>query len=484
MSGHHSRTSCTVTVEPLADIVVALAVVASDGAEPFGSRYPSALRAEAKTLVAAAVDDEAAGELGADILALGVNRLLGALISRDADGPVDQPAHDLLTRITKSVDVSAVPPAVPDVYSRITELHEASDFARASVVPEGQRVHLWPVRLLPPAPAGKLFARNTAAGQPLRMAFGDIGQVGKAGPLDWAQWYRLGIWHACLNKSLAPKVMAQASPALEAAFQKLPAEHRRKAGVHEAELHPFTSWQSYFLDGVVSAGKVLLEGSLISEHKGRQQHRWLKALGRVHLDWFVGRLRGCDLADLDVASVAADWLEQVDDLAKTEHPFAGPLAACESPPWSDDVEVLFSPSLPRSVRRSTTLWLRGNWPGTVTFPETGIATDPERARLVYAHTDDAGWLSELERAVAPQAVSGWRALSTHPALLYAYRDVRNPRLWTRVCVFSSADAMAGLQQARPPYVGWAALDAADAVLTGDVEYDAEGRISLSTDSAQ
>lgn len=161
--------TCSVKVDPLAEVIVALGVVGANGKEPFGARYPRALRSEAELLARTALGD-AAQELGDQVAVLNVNRVMGALISRDAEGQVDQDAADLVKRIESVADVSVVPAPAADTPERIARMHASSHFARAPIVDDDQRVHLWPVRLLPPAPAGKLFARNTLPGQPLLMA--------------------------------------------------------------------------------------------------------------------------------------------------------------------------------------------------------------------------------------------------------------------------------------------------------------------------
>jgi len=458
---------CEVIHEPLAEIVAALAVVGADGRDPFGARYPRALRTAAEQLVAAAVPGEAAAGLAGEVFGLGVNRVIGSVITRELADRADAPAIDLVHRVAAVARLGEVPAPADGTAERLTALHSGSGFHRVPILPPGQQVRIWPVRLLPPAPAGKLFARNTLSGTPLRLAFGDIGQVGTSQPNDWRQWYRLGIWHACLNKQWARAVSAAGTPALEAAFAAMPIEHRQKTGVHESAVHTFGSWSGYFLDHLVSAGKVVLEGEYIDPVKGAAQQRWLRSLGRVHLDWFVDQL-GADLT-VDVPRLAAAWLADADVLAKTEVSFRGPLAACESPPWSAEVDVLFSASIPRLARRSLSLWLRGNWPGEVTFAETGLTGSPARPRLIYAMAEDAEWLEELAEVIAPDARAAWHAMTQDKALMYAYRHADSPRMWTRVCVGSSADAMAHLQQMRPPFAGWARVGADETITSGTVD---------------
>jgi hypothetical protein len=467
---------CEVIHEPLPEIVAALGVVGADGRDPFGARYPRALGTAAEQLVAAAVPAEAAAGLAGEVFGLGVDRVIGSVITRELTDRVDAPAMDLVDRIAAVARLGEVAAPPEGTAERLTALHTDSGFDRVPILPAGQQVRIWPVRLLPPAPAGKLFARNTPSGAPLRLAFGDIGQVGTARPNDWLQWYRLGIWHACLNKQWAGAVHAAGTPALEAAFAAIPLEHRQKTGVHESAVHTFASWSSYFLDNLVSAGKVVLEGRYIDPIKGAGQQRWLRSLGRVHLDWFVDQL-DADLT-VDVPGLATAWLADIDVLAKTEVSFRGPLAACESPPWSAEVDVLFSPSIPRMARRSMSLWLRGNWPGEVTLAETGLTRSPVRPRLVYAMAEDAEWLATLAGAIAPDTRAAWHTMTQDKALMYAYRHASSPRMWTRVCVGSSADAMAHLQQMRPPFAGWARVDAGETITSGTVDQPADGWVRL------
>lgn len=495
---------CEVRWEPLAQLVPALAA-ADETADQLGARYPRALREEGRALAAAAFPAEAVAELAAEVGRLGLNRVVSAAITRDLPPAPGDEAAALVARIAAVADLGAVPAPEPGAAERLAALHAASGFAAAGLwpdaAPDAPLVLLHPVRLLPPAPAGKLFARNTPAHDALRMAFGDTGHVGADATLDWAQWYRLGVWHATLNRLWGRAVGAAATPELEAAFAALPEAHRRKAGVHEAAVHEFTSWAGYFLDGLVAAAKIVLERAVNGPGAGAEQQRWLRALGRVHIDWFVERVGRTapgadggvpdpatsavpavpDVAALDVTALAAEWLADAAELAAAPVEFTGPLAACESPLWSDALQVYFSPSVPRAARRSLGLWLRGQWPGeTTTATPEELPAAPDAPRLVFALAEDADWLAALAADVAPEQQDVWRQ-SAAAGLLYAYRHRGTPLVWSRVAVAADADGLARLQQARRAFSDWTALPPAGSDApprSGLLGYDADGLLRL------
>jgi hypothetical protein len=476
--------TCTVTWDPLAELVVALA--ATSASNRFGPRYPGALRQEAAHLVPAACGERAAAELGARVVTLGVNRVVAAAMTRDLPAAADDPAARLVEEIHARADLSVVPPLTGDYVERLRSMHRESRFDGAGI-PTCGRVGLWPLRLLPPAPAGKLFARNVPAGQPLRMAFGDLGHVNGNGELDWPQWYRLGVWHATMNTIWARRVAAVASAELDAAYQRLPSSHRSKAGVHEATVSTLANWPAYFLDSLVAAGKVVLEAEVGGERSAQDQRRWLRALGRVHIDWFVDRLLRTGVASADVAGLAREWLAEHAGLAAISTRFEGPLAACESPMWSQSVEVFYSPSIPRSTRRALGVWLRAQWPGEVLPGEPAdFATVPGRPRLVYALTQDEPWLTALGDHVQPGGAATWASLAgavagdRGRALLYAYRWGSGPRTWVRVSLSSTVEGLSRLQQARTAFADWTALGTDERVRSGRIDYDERGRIAFQT----
>lgn len=481
-------TAVEVRWEPVAQLVPALAAVVTEAEDQLGARYPRALREEGRALALAAFPDDELPSLAAEVARLGMNRVVAAAITRDlSNGPADD-ASALAHRIAEIADLSAVPGPVPGTAERLSAMHRASRFDAAPIVPPEQSVLLHPVRLLPPAPAGKLFARNVPGGQPLRMAFGDTGHVNADTTLDWLQWYRLGVWHATLNKGWAAAVAAASSPELDAAFGELPKEQLRKAGVHEAVVHSFTSWSAYFLDGLVAAGKIVSERGVAGPTGGAEQQRWLRALGRTHIDWFVEQLAGCGVAEHGSAGVrvdrlAARWLADHAELAALEPRFDGPLAACESPLWSDAAEVFFSPSVPRAARRSLNLWLRGQWPGQVvaSAAET-LPAVPTGPRLVFALAEDSEWLDTLARDVQPASQQRWRtkcgADASDSGLLYGYRHHAAPLTWSRVSVAGTVDGLARLQQARRAFSDWTALTPGGGTVSGDLDYDPQGRLGL------
>lgn len=475
--------TCDVSWEPLAEIVVALAAI-TEGHDQLGPRYPKALRQEAARLVADVCAGDAAAELGTRVVVLGVNRVVAAAITRDLAAP-DDPAAVLIEELAARTNVALVPPPEDGYADRLSAMHQDSGFERAPIIDDHQRIALRPVRLLPPAPAGKLFARNTAPTQPLRMAFGDIGHVNSSGELDWAQWYRLGVWHATMNKRWAGQIARASTPELDAAFHALPPSHRRKAGVHEATVHTFPRWSAYFLDALVAAGKVVLEKAVGGAESSDDQRRWLRALGRVHVDWFVERIERAGIGAVTIPELTAAWLADHRELAGIQTRFDGPLAACESPLWSQRVEVCYSPSIPRATRRSLGLWLRGQWPGEVVTGEDGeFATIGSGPRLVYAVARDEDWLRMLGGHLQPECLSRWRSWlrptsgDDERALLYTYRAGTDPMNWVRVCVGTTADSLTRVQRSRRPFADWTALDAADEVRDGVIAYDDQGRVAL------
>ena len=220
--------------------------------------------------------------------------MIAAAIRRHAGCPAERESLELADRVRAeagAIPVGLLPPGLPEDDERIASMHRESRYVEGPELDDHHGVQLWPVRLLAPAPAGKMFARNTGPGQPLQMAFGDVGHVARDENLDWPQWYRLGVWHAGLTRRWAGQVRAAETPQLQAAFADLPPDHLRKVGVHEAVVHGFTTWPTYFLDLLVAAGKVVLEERLAGEHSGAEQLHWLRATGRVHLEWFVDQLR-------------------------------------------------------------------------------------------------------------------------------------------------------------------------------------------------
>lgn len=480
-----SASACTVTWNPLAELVVALAATAAPN--EFGPRYPGALRQEAARLVPAACDEQAAAALGARVAAIGVNQVVAAAMTRDLPAGANDPAARLVEEIHARADLSVVPRPAGDHVERLQSMHRESRFDSAPILAQGRPVGLWPVRLLPPAPAGKLFARNVPADRPLRMAFGDLGHVNGNGELDWPQWYRLGVWHATMNTIWARQVAAVASAELDTAYQALPPSHRSKAGVHEATVHTLANWPAYFLDTLVAAGKVVLEAAVGGERSAQDQRRWLRALGRVHIDWFVDRLQQTGVASVDVAGLARAWLADHGELAGIQTRFEGPLAACESPMWSQSVAVFYSPSIPRSARRALGVWLRAQWPGEV-LPgdDTDFAAVPTRPRLVYALTQDEQWLATLRGHVQPGGARTWAALAGAApggggrALLYAYRWGRGERTWVRVSLSSTVEGLSRLQQARMAFADWTALGTGEQVHGGRIDYDDQGRIAFQT----
>ena len=179
-----------------------------------------------------------------------------------------------------------------------------------------------------------------------------------------------------------------------------------------------------------------------------------------------------------MTDVATAWQADIGLLRDAPSGFLGPLGACETPLWSDDVDVFFSPSIDRSARRTLTLWLRSNWPGEVDAapavpepPSVRAGAAPHRSRLVFALGHDDAWVHDLASAVRPADRPRWQELAAvgarrepHDAagggLVYTHRLGTGPRAWTRVSIGASVPDLLRLQQRRRAFCDWTAVDAA------------------------
>ncbi|HXV94871.1 MAG TPA: hypothetical protein VD813_16320, partial [Pseudonocardia sp.] len=441
------------------------------------------------------------------VAALGAPRVLSALVGADVPGATRDPEADALLAEVRAAAGSGGPAheaaAHAEADERLRAMHRASRYTETPPLGIPAGIELWPVRLLAPAPAGKLFARGLPPGSPPRLVFGDMGQVNRDATLDWPQWYRLGIWHATLAGRWGAAVAGAAAPELDAAFAGLPGAALRKVTAHEATVSTFRSWPSYFLDGLVAAAKVVLEEGVTGPAGGDDQMRWLRSLGRVHLQWFVDAVRDAGVEKLDPARLARAWLADAPGLAELRPVFRGPLAACENPLWAVRPRVLFSPGVDRITRRSLTAWLRTQWPG-------GVETDPDPdlaapvapgGRLVFATAADTAWLDALGADVAPGERADWaRRCGAIPepgaggGLLYAYRHpapVPGPDggtwtgdVWSRVCIAPTGAAVSRLQQLRRPFADWTALGpdgSHGSVSSGRLDRDEDGLLRFVRD---
>jgi hypothetical protein len=523
----------TIVRNTTAEAVAALAAtypadgVGGAAAGVAAGRYPAALRAQAAAVSAGIGDDARAARLAADIHRAGLGRVLSALVVRDLAGrPGDAVAQRVLDDVEAAVP-SAAAPTDPGGDERIRRMHADSRYGEAPGLGELPGIRVWPVRLLTPAPAGKLFAKGIPPGEDLRLVFGDSGQVGVEAGVDWPQWYRLGVWHAILAARWAAPVGAVAAdPAgragLDEAFARIPAHALRKVGVHEATVSRFDGWRAYFTDAMISAGKVVLETAVAGSASGADQARWLRSLGRVHLDWFVAQLAATGVDGVSPARLAQDWLADAAALAELEPVFAGPLAACENPLWATGAQVAFSPSVDRLTRRTLAAWLRTHWPGRV---ETLEVADPaglaspgatRAPRLVFALAADEDWVAAVEGTLAPESRAWWRAgvgaaprpaatpglaaapepgavapgpgaVGAGPGAAWACgagRGVlfaaRGPGTlpWSRVSVAPDADGLVRLQQVRRPFADWTALGAGPTPPSGRLHYTDDGLPAL------
>jgi hypothetical protein len=489
--------TCVVRRSATAELVAALAAHPDAGAA--GSRYPAALRAEAAEVAARVPDPDTRAALARQVGALGVGRVLSALVGTQVPGAAADPAADALlaqlrgaSRSSSGAAVEADAGADAEADERLRAMHRDSRYTETPPLGIPAGVALWPVRLLAPAPAGKLFARGLPPGSPPHLVFGDRGQVNRDATLDWPQWYRLGIWHAALAGRWGAAVAAAASPELEAAFARLPGAALHKVTAHEATVSTFRSWPSYFLDGLIAAAKVVLEEGVTGARGADDQLRWLRSLGRVHLDWFVTAVRDAGVDRLDPVELARAWLADAPGLAALRPVFRGPLAACESPLWAVRPRVLFAPGVDRVTRRSLTAWLRTQWPGgveTVEQPDPGAPVAPG-GRLVFATAADTAWVDALAADVAPAERPRWlRRCGAAPGaeaprgLLYAYRHrtagpaadgARDGDAWSRVCLATDGGALSRLQQARRPFADWTALDGDGPVSAGRLHQEPDG----------
>ncbi len=482
-------TESPVRVHPLAELVAGLAVAGPDASPD--RNYPQALREEAAELVAQVLDADDAAELGPAVRAAGVAGVVCEIILDETHprrARADTAAHRVLSDLRARVHWERLERAtrLPGDLDRLTKMDGDSRYGESPLLSRHARVEMWPVRLLPPAPAGKLFVREVVDEELLQLAFGDLGHVNVEPRLDWPQWYRLGVWHATLNRRWGGAVARVSSPDLEAAFAALPESHRRKVGVHEAKVSVFSSWTSYFLDGLVAAGKVLLEGSVGGQDRAAEQARWFQSLGRLHLEWFLQQLRPEALEDPPLPRLAAAWMESVGELAAVSSEFHGPIAACESPIWNDRVEAVFSPSIDRISRRSLTVWLKGYWPADVAVVAPGAPEDANGAcRIVNSLSCDEPWFDALASSISPESRDRWSVLAGRGggpprAIVYAYRSQHDPTLWTRVSLASSPEELVRAQRLARPYADWTAVESGVVGDFGRIDYDLHGAISFAS----
>jgi hypothetical protein len=496
----HTRPRVAISRDRTAEVVAALAVTyPARGSAPAG-RYPAALRAEAAAVSADIGDDKTAASLAADVHRAGLGRVLSALVSRDVAGcRPDAEARRVLEAVSAVVP-DAAPIVDPEGDERIRQMHVRSRYDEAPGLGMLPGIRLWPVRLLTPAPAGKLFAKGIPAGEDLRLVFGDSGQIGLEESIDWLQWYRLGVWHALLAAGWSAAVQVVAGDDavradLDAAFGRIPEHALYKVGVHETTVSRFGSWQAYFTDAMISAGKVVLETAVAGPGSGADQLRWLRSLGRVHLEWFVTHLAESGVERLSPAALARAWLADAATLRGLEPVFCGPLAACESPLWASRAELVFSPSVDRLARRALSAWLRTQWPGRVEAREVGDPRElvapgtASKPRLVFALAGDEEWVAALEQTLSPRSREWWRrsagaaygpghasgsgtavAGETGRGVLFAARGPGSVP-WSRVSMASDADHLMRLQQVRRPFADWTAVGGGPAPCSGRLRYE-------------
>ena len=363
---------------------------------------------------------------------------------------------------------------------RLLEVSEKSRFSApslfAALLSDVKRITIVPSAFMVPAPGGKVgCVREIEGGREVVLVFGFSEGYGRPGYLEWAQWYRLGVWHVLLYHDLLGRWQRLGMPKAEqeAIFSRIPAAYLKKVSIHDFAVGDHKDLASFVIDNVLAAYKIAGEREMSGRDASDQQAKWLTSLGRFTVPWFLEQIgeTPTDRLDLDrlVAALGAD----IGRLTAADPVFAGPLGACENPIWNTDLRLVFGPSVGPVTRRVVTMWFNQYWPMKPTIIGLSVSGDADWDRhcnLVFAVAADLDRLAPLVDTVRLEATgaSVRELVDEGGSIVLALKNPTSPGHWSRICLAPSEDELVSIHHAVRYFTDWT-LKTAEGTVSGRAE---------------
>ncbi|MGF7050444.1 hypothetical protein J2T13_004982 [Paenibacillus sp. DS2015] len=344
---------------------------------------------------------------------------------------------------------------------KVLTLCEGSRYWEASLLSKMWKgeLHLTviPSIFMLPAPRGQTGYIREEENLHLTLVFGYTGPISDESSSryrDWEQWFRFGVWHVVSRLYWSKKSMvSDQNPELYArAYSRLRPKYCQKADIAEFTLSTYNNWPSYAIEHLMCVTKLLCERELGGEKAFLEKNKWFYSLGRFHINWFLEYLQNQESIEaLSFAPMCDRWIKQSEELMASDPQFIGPVGACENPIWSDQIKILFSPSISNSVRRAIKIWISNYWriqPEVLELDPTH--NDPNHSYLIFTLFDDVELLNKSDREWLENYYE-------HDGIVFVKRSKHSNQHWKRVSVCHHETNLLRLNQQVNFYADWTAI---------------------------
>jgi len=346
----------------------------------------------------------------------------------------------------------------------ITAIHNNSIYDQSNIlsglIPDALKINLYPHIFMTPAPAGKLGFFNKEKCE-LIFIFGYSEKYGGTN-LDWAQWYRMGVWHTILYFFWQDQWsnIGVTDEKLTSIYNKIPEGYISKVSIHGFNVGFHRNFASVFIDNLITVYKIVAENEVSGNAVANQQKKWFYSLGRFFVEWFLAQAEFKKPSDLDLSSMISRFDADLNSLTIQQPVFLGPLGSCEIPIWNRSLRLIFSPSVNPISRRILSIWFGKFWPvkpEIVDVSHDNIESWDDHCNLVFALSEDVDWIANKIPAYYMTGQQNLNVIGVQEPLVYVLRNKKQADKWTRICLADNHQDLVNVHNDIEHFSDWTSL---------------------------